>query len=181
MRPGMRQLANVRILIWSGECRTRPASQKGRERWCSVRIQVIAIDGDYLTSLRQLQHAVEFGSLPDDQVKPPCLTIPMTDDEFKHLKDLIKGISEGDICPPFEAVQMQFFIYREEAFAYAQGGYGKAPFYETVDTGPPIEGLRFNERSAKRTPLMFPPPSMLADTAVAIGIIDDGIAFAHER
>jgi hypothetical protein len=164
------------------EYRTRRIMPKDGESWCSVRIQVIPIKEDYLLSLCELRDAVEKGSLPDDKAKPDYLTIRMSDDEFRHLCDLIEDIASHKVEPPFENVQMQFFIYRLESFVYTKGGgYGQASFYVTIDTGPPIEDLHFNKQGAKRSPLVFGPASLIASATVAIGIIDDGIAFAHER
>lgn len=160
------------------EYRTRRVEQK-EGSWCSVRIQVVAVDDDYLLSLCLLHDAIEEGSLPDDNAKPGDPTIRMADDEFQHLCDLIDDIKNHVVCPPFEDVQMQFFVYRLESLAYTKGDYGRTSFYVTIDTGPPIE--KFNDQGAKRTPLAFPPPSLLLNSTVAIGIIDDGIAFAHER
>jgi hypothetical protein len=158
------------------EYRTR--CDKLKETWCSVQIQVVPAGDDYLPSLRELRDVVEAGRLPGEN--PKQLTIRMADDEFRHLADLIIGIQKGTVSPPFERVQMQFFIYRLEALIYAQGSYERTSFYQAIFAGPPIAGLVLNEPSKKRHPIIFPAP-VAGFQGVAIGIIDDGIAFAHER
>ena len=157
------------------EFRTR--REKRKETWCSVEIELIPVDGDYCPALDLLEQVVEDGCLPGET---GGLTIRMADDEFKHLTTLIKGIREGTVCPPFEPVQMRFFVYRFEPLIYAGGGYANTSFYRTVFAGPPIVGLTFNDRSRERHPIIFP-PLFTERKGVAIGIVDDGIAFAHER
>jgi subtilisin family serine protease len=161
---------------------TRPLRQnaKPKERWCSLQIQVLpGRDGDYLPNLCQLLEAVLTGRLDDDHVGSGVLTIRMADDELQHLRDVIGSVENRKDRLSVDRVQMQFFIYRLESLIYTQGTYGRTPIYEALIAGPPIEGLAFNERGAF-APLPFRGHRFLPAT-VAIGVIDDGIAFAHER
>src|SRR5262249_19275504 len=136
-------------------------------------------DQDYLPNLEALLTAVADGRLDEDDVQPDVTTIRMADDERQLLVDLIKGICKGTICPPFDPIQMQFFIYRPESLIYADGAYKNTSIYHAIIAGPPIDGLHFNKRTGF-SPLSFE-GIQGTDHAVAIGIVDDGIAFAHER
>jgi subtilisin family serine protease len=160
------------------EYRTR--CDKLKETWCSVQIQVVpASDGTYLPSLRQLYQAVVKGRQDDDDVGPNTLTIRMADDEQEHLKNLVDRKSH-EKNQTFERVEMQFFIYRLERLIYLGGNYRNPAFYTAISVGPPIEGLKFNEDRTGFHPTQLHVPLITAGL-VAIGIIDDGIAFANQR
>jgi hypothetical protein len=158
------------------EYRTRPV--KNDDTWCSVQIQVLPVLCDYLPSLYLLQKAVQDGNIPSDHVKPGFFTIRMNDDERVHLDewiDYLKG--NGKVS---EDIEMQFFIYRREPFIYHKGIFADPPFYKSIFAGPPIVGLKFND--VNRTPRGIRIAHAFADTiTAAVGIVDDGIAFANGR
>lgn len=159
------------------EFRTRRVKLRGE--FCSVHVQVVPTEqGGYLANLYQLSAAVARGWQDDDGVTG-TLTIRMSDDEFEHLQVTIKRIEDngGVVKDP---VEVQFFIYRLESLIYRAGDFRNPEFYEILFAGPVIDGLQFHENGAKRSPTLFP-PNLLTDESVAIGVIDDGIAFAHER
>jgi len=157
------------------EYRTRP--DKRRETWCSVQIQVLQVGGDYLPGLRALQSFVSVGKQDDDASDEPT-TIRMADDERALLADRIKQLDSGGNI--VNKVEVQFFIYRWEPLIYREGSFRNSAFYSIIFAGPPITGLKFNDLSPIADPLTFPHPLTTANT-VAIGIIDDGIAFAQNR
>jgi hypothetical protein len=160
------------------EYRTRNPHDR-RDLWCSLQIQVVPVaDEDYLPSLEALLAAVKRGWLDEDHVSEG-FTIRMADDEQQYLIDVICGIKNHTICPPFDCVQMQFFVYRLESLIYADGKYANTSIYNALIAGPPIDRLRINEPVHGITPLTF--PGLPLAEPVAIGIIDDGIGFAHER
>lgn len=150
--------------------------------WCCVQAQVLpAGKKGYLPNLHRLLKAVNDGSQSGDG-PGSGLTISMTDDERKHLELTIKHIEDGeDVSDRFKIrIEMQFFIYRLEPLIYHRGGYRHSTFYKILFVGPVIKGLGFN-RPDGSDPIRFPPPLLVDTRRVAIGIIDDGIAFAHER
>lgn len=161
------------------EFRTRPLKAKRDEQWCSVHIQVRPRDGsDYLASLESLLAAARLGRLPDDKSDAP-ITFRMADDEQAQLIELIKEITSG-MKPPYDDVLLQFFVYRLEPLVYRKGYYAANDLFETIYAGPPIVGLTFNSDLSHFDPTDLAHP-LMTDRQVAIGIIDDGIAFAHER
>jgi len=172
--------------IWEEKWRARPdpyleweyrtrKPDDGRDLWCSLQIQVIPVTNqDYLTNLDALKKAVETGHLPGEMGAD---TIRMARDELEHLTDVTENIRHGGTVE--DPVQVQFFIYRPESLIYHQGIYAGTSIYYTISAGPPIDGLRINARNGARA-LDFPGPQFVHDM-VAIGIIDDGIGFAHER
>ena len=95
----------------------------------------------------------------------------MTNDELARLKRVIAD-------KPRDAVEAQFFIYRLESLIYQQGNYASVPFYTTLYAWPPIQGLTFNPPTFDATRFRH---HQETGTSVAIGIVDDGIAFAHKR
>jgi hypothetical protein len=167
-----------RYLDW--EYRTRRL--KLTDSWCSVQVQVRpAGKKGYLPSLCRLLKAVEDGRQDDDGAGSD-LTISMTDDEREHLKETIKRIKDGeDVKDKFKIkIEMQFFIYRLEPFIYYRGNYRNPAFYKMLFAGPVIKGLELNQPDGS-APIKFRPPLTTDAGRVAIGIVDDGIAFAHER
>jgi subtilisin family serine protease len=156
------------------EYRTRPLKQY--ETWCSVQIQVLpATDDDYLPSLVRLRDAVQAGSVPDDGVESGFFTIRMSDDERVNLNEWINAGGNAK-----EKIEMQFFIYRLESFIYRNGHYNDPSFYHSIFAGPPIVGLEFNDLNEEPSGIHFP-ELFVSDITAAIGVIDDGIAFAHQR
>ncbi|MGJ5069898.1 hypothetical protein [Bradyrhizobium oligotrophicum] len=161
-------------LDWEFRTRCKPNA----DAWCSVQIQIRPLRSA-LASLYELQRAVDEGYVPDHELPAKKFTIRMSDDERTLLSWWIKAL-EGPKPPEIDEVDMQFFIYRQESLIYRDGQYRDPGFYRSLFVGPPIIGLQFNDFNAQPDPTSFE-PSFLAATKVAIGIIDDGIAFAHER
>jgi len=162
------------------EYRTRRAEIA--DPWCSVQVQVRqAGKKGHLPNLCRLLKAVEDGRQDDDGAGID-LTISMTDDERQHLKDTIERIKNGeDVKDKFKIrIEMQFFIYRLEPLIYDRGNYRNSAFYEILSAGPVIKGLGLNKPDGS-DPILFPPPAVVDTGRVAIGVIDDGIAFAHSR
>jgi hypothetical protein len=159
------------------EYRTR--REKQQETWCSVQIRVIPSGEEYLPSLCELKAAVDAGRQADDDVSSDFLTIRMADDERTLLEQRIDCLQRGGKI--VNKVEVQFFIYRWEPLIYLEGDYRNSLFYEIIFPGPPIAGLAFNALNPKPDPLKFRGGPLLTANAVAIGIIDDGIAFAHQR
>jgi hypothetical protein len=158
------------------EFRTR--RERNADPWCSVQIQIRPLRSA-LASLRKLERAVNKGFVPGHDVPAKKFTIRMSDDERTLLCRWIKAL-EGPKPPKIDDVDMQFFIYRQESFIYRDGKYHDPGFYRSLFVGPPIIGLHFNDFNPTPDPTKFHPP-LVAATKVAIGIIDDGIAFAHQR
>ena len=75
------------------------------------------------------------------------------------------------------ASQREFYIYMRESDIYVDGQFNQELFFEIRAAGPPIDDLALNDPNKARGATS---PGD-AGTDVAIGIIDDGIAFAHER
>jgi subtilisin family serine protease len=169
-------------LEWEYLTRPLPRTGRPKERWCSLQIQILPTrDGNYLPNLRELLEAVDAGRLDEDHVGSKVFTIRMADDEKRHLCEVIAKIEHMQNLPnhpPVDPVQVQFFIYRPEALIYNQEAYALTSLYKAIIAGPPIEGLRFNQQSGGEA-LEFPGRHIVGVSA--IGIIDDGIAFAHER
>jgi len=158
------------------EFRTR--RERNADPWCSVQIQIRPLRSA-LASLRKLERAVNKGFVPGHDVPARKFTIRMSDDERTLLCHWINAL-EGPKPPKIDEIDMQFFIYRQESFIYRDGKYRDPGFYRSLFVGPPIVGLHFNKFNKKPDPTTFEQPLFL-NTKVAVGIIDDGIAFAHER
>jgi hypothetical protein len=160
-------------LDWEFRTRREPNA----DPWCSVQIQIDP-GHDPLASLIELRCAVQRGSVPGDDVDPGTFTIRMSDDERALLDYWIGALGGGP--SEIDKIDMQFFIYRQESFLYRHGKYNDPEFYKSLFAGPPIIGLKFNDFNEAPKSTTFP-HALIAAQAVAIGIIDDGIAFAHER
>jgi len=157
------------------EYRTRPP--QSTVYWCSVHVRVLQdANGDYLPNLSELLAAVSVGRLDGDPGGPSDLTIRMTDDERAFLQTFIDEVGHG--YKPTDQVETQFFIYRLESLIYLDGRYASTPLYTTLYAGPPIPALTFNPPTSK--PTQFP-QNPTAAKRIAVGIVDDGIAFAHKR
>lgn len=153
-----------------------------KDPWCSLYIRVKPVNGtDQFANLRRLANAVAAGRLEDD-VSPSGATIRMADDERQHLLDLIN--TPGKLQPG-DDVLWQFFVYRRESLIYSEeGDYAPTDLYEVILAGPPIPGLSFDNEPKVDSGIRPSKIDKLPDIdrrGVAIGIVDDGIAFAHER
>lgn len=136
--------------------------------WCLLQIEVLPDPAaHYLPNLQALLNAIEHGRLDSGPIR-------MAIDEQKHLQDVIDTPPGASLDP----LLAQFFIYRPESLVYVDGRYRHTAIYKTIFAGPPIDGLTINEAGSS-SPLGF--ATQHDTTMVAIGIIDDGIGFAHER
>jgi len=163
------------------EWRTRAPRKVGAlEDWCPVQIQLLpAADGSYVPNLRRLAATVFAGRQDEDA--PERLTIRMSGDEQQSLIKLIDEIDRNAVAPPTDPVEVQYFIYRPESLANRPANAATNGFYDIIDIGPPILGLTFNRASGAPDPTSFGHSLTAVSGQVAIGIIDDGIAFAHQR
>ncbi|WP_316226884.1 S8 family serine peptidase [Bradyrhizobium sp. SZCCHNS3052] len=155
------------------ELRNRPLGK--RLDWCSVQIQLLPeANGSYVAHLGQLAAIVAAGHEPDEPAD--ALTVRMSADEFDLLTKLIDDIRIGRVPPPDDPRDVQFFIYRPEDIANRTAANG---LFTAIHVGPPIPGLRFDSGIAAPTDLGKPLTDLTRQ--VAIGVIDDGIAFANRR
>lgn len=159
-------------LEWEAQTRDGLPNRQPEDRWCSLYIRVKpGPDDDYLTNLKRLR------TLAKDPHN--SLHIWMSADELENLKRIIDS---GKITPNVNKVLVSFFIYRPESSIYSNGDFIPNDLFDVILAGPPIMGLTFNVRDEdtyKETE--FTPRDDIDRRGVAIGIVDDGIAFAHER
>ena len=169
------------------EVRTRPGRPESRpegadaapdDLWCSLYISVKP-GNDPLANLKALAEAVRIGRLPEDNTAYPGPTIRMADDERAHLLALIEDGSK--IQPNADKVLLQFFVYRLEVPDLPGGNYASTELYDAILAGPPIPDLTLASGNDKINPIEFDQLPGIDTEGVAIGVIDDGIAFAHER
>jgi hypothetical protein len=173
-----------RYLDWELQNRVPPAGerQEDTQRWCAVLIQVQpGTAAKPAEALKRLKRAITRGRQKDD---PPGegVTIRMQAYERRHLDKTIKALEDGQggTMQP-DDVRLQFFVYLPESLTYRDGGYHHRPDYRIRLAGPPIEAASFGAPGGEEG-TEFPGLRLSADgPAVAMGIIDDGIAFAHER
>jgi hypothetical protein len=146
------------------------------ERWCSVLIQVLpGPPSDLAKNLKRLS-AVVTGQPPDGP-----FAIKMNADEAALLEKRVRQPADAQKSTPDpEDVELQYFIYLPENLAYSDGNYADTDYYRIRFVGPPIKGLVFNSRTI-REPRAGIQGFERRSGSVAIGIIDDGLAFAHER
>lgn len=161
------------------ELRTRKLRVGAPEDWCSVQIQLVPADGSYVPNLVRLVKVVSEGRQDDDDADD--LTIRMAADEYLFLTTLISDIEKKRIEEPSDPVDAQFFLYRPESLANRQTNAAANGFYDIMNVGPPIPGLTFNRIRGATDPTSFDRSLAALSGHVGIGIIDDGIAFAHER
>jgi hypothetical protein len=166
-----------RYLDWeelNRSCSGEPLS----ERWCSVLVQCsLSSSGSPAANLIRLRDEIM------TQRPPGPFTIKINSDEAELLNARIAAIEDGIYTASGpEDAGLQFFIYLPESRAYTNGRYAQQDYYMIRLVGPPIEGLQFNPISIGEYRMM----ALIADrlertTQVAVGIIDDSIAFANER
>ncbi|MDI1266174.1 MAG: hypothetical protein PS018_23265 [bacterium] len=167
-------------LDWEFKNRLRRIGEP--ENWCPVQVQVLPTQaGDYVPNLRRLAAAAFAGRQDDDPGGADVLGIRMAGDEQQHLMKLLEEIDAKRQDPPTDPVDSQFFIYRPESLANRQFNSGVGDIYRIIDVGPPIIGLKLNPAGGNPDPTSFGHDLAATTGHVAIGIIDDGIAFAHER
>ncbi len=162
------------------EFRNRSSGQESDdELWCSVFVQLKpGDDGSYSANLQRLRREVRDQRKQDnDEVPNGTITIRMTDEEFRYLERVIRDTDGQRLSAKANPVEMQFFIYRPERLIYRNGQLDdRGSTYTIMLAGPPIQGLVFQQEFG---PSII--PRAFVTPPVAIGIIDDGIGFAHER
>jgi hypothetical protein len=158
-------------LEWEAQTRDG-SSSRVQDRWCSLYIRVKpGHENDYLPNLKRL---LELAKDPNN-----AMHIWMSADELKNLDDVIKS---GKILRNVNKVLVSFFIYRPESSIYNRGEYIPNNLFDVILAGPPIAGLTFDVHDLDTyRETAFAPRGDIDARGVAIGIIDDGIAFAHER
>ena len=167
-----------RYLDWQYRNRPPQSDNEGLT-WVSALIEIQKDKGKYLHNLENLLKEVMNGYSQDGGSNSENLsaTIRMHDDELELLKKLIlRIVNEG--YEPTDSVEVWFFVYLPEEKAYKNGDFEhKKNYYNIRFAGPPIEGFDTGLKIFSRT--QFQKGAVPAQTAV--GIIDDSIAFAHER
>lgn len=179
------------------ELRNRPAGENG-ERWCSLllRIEPGPVNAP-AANLRRLEAGVTGANVA---ISPEgALRLAMNGDELARLRDAIAALEAPQaVPPPPEAAIWEVFAYAPEEETYAQGRLAHRPgFFQIAFAGPPILASLSDKAGAlaptsprpASAPLLSAPmvsapmvsPRASFTGPVAIGVIDDGIAFAHER
>mgnify|MGYP001236494073 CR=1 FL=1 len=186
-------------IVWSKAARLRPdpyldwearlAGPSGEARWCPIEIDLKPAPGTdgtlevhYLPSLWRLVASV--GPVPDGAPVPaPLADTVCTQFEYIWMSSWLTTLDiqrDSGAKVPFRPGAFRFFLYRPEALVYSGGAYADTDLFTTVSAGPPIAGFhptRNTERGAGAGPVW----TNLDPRPVAIGIIDDGLAFAHAR
>ena len=163
-----------RYLDW--EYLNRLTKPPRKEMWCSVLIQVDpGSASDPAATLRRLQQEV------NDMALGGNIPIRMHSDEEKHLDKTIHEI-DPDSPPVPGDVPWRYFAYIPENSAYdALGNYARGDYYTIGLVGPPIDDFGTQKPPKPSRGSLPSLPDGIRERAVAIGIIDDGIAFANER
>ena len=161
-----------RYLDW--EFLNRLAKRTRKEMWCSVLIQVDPGPvGDPTATLKRLLHDVQHSALGGS------IPVRMHADEEKHLYKMIGEIDPHSPATPGD-VPWRYFAYIPENGAYDESGnYARGDYYTIELAGPPIDSFAIKKDRKPPSGQLRPLPP--ANDTVAIGIIDDGIAFANER
>jgi len=164
-----------RYLDW--EALNRRGIDATKEYWCPVLVQVAQGPASNPTAgLIRLRDEI------DGQPQHGPFTIKMHTEELALLDLQISLVSEDryQASGP-DDVGYQFFVYLPEACAYENGRYAHKEHYRIRLVGLPVVGLTFSEICSRgQQPVgaeVVPPRSQ----GVAIGVIDDAIAFANAR
>ena len=162
-----------RYLDW--EFANRSAAESGLEaRWCSALIQVrIGPSSNPGLHLRNLHDYV----LSEQQKR--SFAIGMYENERELLQSVVDDVEAGCFRPKNpEDPRLSFFVYLPEQQAYTNGDFAQFPDYRVRLVGAPID-ISGSDKKIRLDRTPFQPLS--SGRPVAIGIIDDGIAFAHRR
>ncbi len=131
-----------------------------------------------------LQRLLNAATKPDGNVSTdPPLRLAMHGDEQHHLRRLIDRMENASFAPSGpDDVALQFFVYMHEGDIYKDGRFiNRENVFKIRLAGPPIPGS-FAQKEMEAVDQSDPLPPVPANAqTVAIGIIDDGLAFAHER
>lgn len=162
---------------------TRPGGPAVSIGWCAV---VIEVRGE-TTFLENLQALQTESTAPPTPAPTPAASgaLLLTAEEKRRLAARIAE-RIADPTGKVDRPARLFSAYVLEDRAFQNGGYAAYDRYEIQFAGPPIEGFAADSRADGAAPVVETPAA--ADTpvdpapgAVAIAVIDDGIAFAHER
>lgn len=144
--------------------------------WCSVLVRV-ARQPDTVANLTRLKSELD---APPEAGTYRMRALP---EEEALIARRIEDLRTGVILPAdLDEPDLEFFIYLPENGIYQDGDYLQPPHYRIVLASPPIRSLDFREH--RRPMAARCTASVAAERAVqrvAVGIIDDGIAFANVR
>ena len=158
-------------------------------RWCPVYIELKPSNGDgtwmahYRTAVEWLRAAVKKKSAEDTTVadRPASLYVSQLEhNQIANLEAMLHPDTGYGDKTPAQTARVRFFIYRPEDLIYdpATGAYRSHPRFRVVFAGPPIAGFQ----PPKTTKQAGESGTSINRAAqVAIGIIDDGVAFGNAR
>lgn len=165
------------------EVRNRPPGGP-EERWCCVLLQIEPGPAHVPeANLKRLQTAATKGKT--DLATGAFIRVVMHGDEQRRLKDAIDHLeTDPTRAPDADDVRWEFFVYVHEGDIYEEDGQfaHRTGFFKIVWAGPPIP-LSLSGKAIELAPTKLPAlaGSPADHRPVAIGIIDDGLAFGHER
>jgi hypothetical protein len=160
-------------LDWEFQNRLRTGDPVRDERWCPVLIRVQEGPADRPTHFLDLfLEAISDGLLDGREIR-------MQNDEEQHLQDVIDKLrkEQKPSLLDKEDFRLEYFAYMTEDQVYKNGAAVTGGFYTIRLVGPPIPTMSLQKTRFSDARGLREPP----EGAVAVGIIDDGIAFAHER
>lgn len=151
--------------------------------WCSALLQVwLGPEDDLAAHLKWLARHIA-----DQQAPGHASSMKMHAEEYALLDARIAEVSDKKFKPAGpDDTTLAFYVYMRESVAYTSGGqYAGNEHFEVRLVGPPIDSLVFNDRThceTRRMPLARTAVlDLIPRKVVAIGVIDDGLAFAHDR
>jgi len=149
----------------------------GDDNWCPVAIQVLQSGKDApLAHLEWLQAQVR---ATKSGAATAAMEIRMRSVEELALDTLVERLKGEDIAFKPDDVRLEFFVYLRQADVYDAGNYRSAAHYFIRFAGPPISDLNFLPNTAGAETGLIDDNTLTRK--VAIGVIDDAIAFAHQR
>jgi len=176
---------------WERRRRAPIGTKNADNVWRSVSLRMTGSKLIFLENLEKLRDFFVDGQFSD---LPGIFgeTIEISDDEFVFLDELSRGLRDrvnaiaDEKNPDYgfidEAYHRFFFVYmREDVIESDISGFLPRETYEVVYISPPIPSLNDTSKGGGgRTPkLLF--SSETGTSNAILGLIDDGIAFAHEN
>lgn len=148
------------------------------ERWNPVLIRVLSRNSEGIVNKEILgENLIKLR----EEVVEASITLRMNDVERFILEDRIDNFDsfDGDFIGEFsDSPVFEFIIFLTEQNTYdGEGGFLNSDHYQILLAGPPVDGVG----DISETILNYEKLIDLPDNAVVMGIIDDGIPFAHER